>query len=279
MIEAGKTLAKFVAEAGTVTVLTGAGVSTNSGIPGYRDEDGNWKHARPVQFADFVGSAATRQRYWARSHAGWRRFSRAAPNGAHHSLARLESLGLIDTLVTQNVDGLHRAAGSQKLIDLHGNLDRVACLSCRYAERRDAWQERLTGRNPRWQATVEDIKPDGDVELENDYREFVVPGCPECQGIVKPDVVFFGESVPKNRVEEAGIAVDRSGALLVVGSSLMVFSGLRFVRRAVEKQKPVAIVNLGRTRGDPHADLKLEGDCGDVLDAALQRLDRAGALP
>ncbi|MDJ0940654.1 MAG: NAD-dependent protein deacetylase [Woeseiaceae bacterium] len=276
MDEHGKTLASFLDEAGTVTVLTGAGVSTRSGIPGYRDENGDWKHAKPVQYADFVGSAAWRRRYWARSFVGWQRFSAAAPNNAHTALVALEERGHVDTLVTQNVDGLHSAAGSKKTIDLHGRLDAVRCLECETSVARRDWQGRLAETNPEWHGKVTSIKPDGDAELDpRDYDGFEVPACERCGGIMKPDVVFFGESVPGERVADAKDSVARSGGLLVVGSSLMVFSGLRFVRLAVELRKPVAIVNQGRTRGDDLATLKLGGDCGDVLEHALQSLPDA----
>ena len=272
-----QTLGDFFERDGPVTVLTGAGVSTASGIPGYRDRDGNWKNASPVQYADFVGSAGWRQRYWARSFIGWQRFSRAAPNNAHAALAELEARGHIDTLITQNVDGLHQRAGSRNTIDLHGRLDAVRCLDCKSAVHRDAWQAELEDANAGYEADAASIKPDGDAEIaEAAYASFNVPACGTCGGIMKPDVVFFGESVPRPRVSDAAASVERSGGLLVVGSSLMVFSGLRFVRQAVEIGKPVAIVNHGKTRADDLATFKLEGDCGDVLDDALQHLHPGG---
>jgi NAD-dependent SIR2 family protein deacetylase len=274
--DALRKLADFLADAGTVAVLTGAGVSTRSGIPGYRDEDGNWMNAKPVQYQDFVGKPAWRQRYWARSFIGWQRFSRAVPNGAHDALARLESRGHVDTLITQNVDGLHQRAGSANTIDLHGRLDAVRCLDCDDVVHRDHWQERLEEHNPDFRVDAARVKPDGDADIADGvYADFEVPACGNCGGMMKPDVVFFGESVPRPRVAEASAAVDRSGALLVVGSSLMVFSGLRFVRQAVEIGKPVAIVNKGKTRADELATLKIEGDCGDVLDSALTQIDDA----
>ena len=259
-------LAGFLGDAATVAVLTGAGVSTASGIPGYRDQDGNWRHAKPVQFADFVAHSGTRQRYWARSYLGWRRFARAAPNAAHRALVRLEAAGAMDTLVTQNVDGLHQLAGSRAVVDLHGRLDAVCCLDCGLRAPREAWQARLAGENAAFEAEVTRVNPDGDVELgEGDHAGFVVPDCPACGGVVKPDVVFFGESVPRERVGQAMRAVERAAALLVVGSSLMVWSGLRFVRRAVELGKPVAIVNRGRTRADELATLRIDAGCEEVL--------------
>ncbi len=272
----GESLARFLQRAGRVVALTGAGVSTASGIPEYRDREGRWKHAQPVQFADFKGNKLTRRRYWARSFAGWQRMSTAEPNGAHTALADLETQGFIDTLVTQNVDGLHTTAGHRDVIDLHGRLDTVRCLDCDWREERRDWQQRLEDKNRGWHATVQAVNPDGDVELaDDDYEGFEVPRCGTCGGIVKPDVVFFGESVPRERVERVSEAVRRAGALLVAGSSLMVFSGLRFARLAREAGKPIVIVNDGRTRADDIADLKLEGDCGEVLTTAVQQLASA----
>ena len=250
----------------SLTVLTGAGVSTGSGIPDYRDRDGNWKHRRPVQFADFVGSERTRRRYWARSFAGWWRISSARPNPAHTALAHLEAAGKVGCLITQNVDSLHRRAGSRNIIDLHGVLSRVRCMGCNRTEARSAWQERLASVNVDWNADVLELKPDGDAALGIDAHDaFAVPGCVDCGSVVKPDVVFFGEGVPKDRVSAANTAVDYSDALLVVGSSLMVYSGYRFARRASELGKPIAILNQGRTRADELADLRIDEDCRSVL--------------
>ncbi|HEX5789203.1 MAG TPA: NAD-dependent protein deacetylase [Woeseiaceae bacterium] len=273
-------LAGFLGDSATVAVLTGAGVSTASGIPGYRDQDGNWRHAKPVQFADFIARPAARQRYWARSYLGWRRFARAAPNAAHRALARLEAAGAVDTLVTQNVDGLHQLAGSRAVVDLHGRLDAVRCLECGLRVPRAAWQARLEGENAAFEAEVTRINPDGDVELgEGNHAGFVVPDCPACGGVVKPDVVFFGEAVPRERVGQAMGAVERAGALLVVGSSLMVWSGLRFVRRAAELGKPVAIVNRGRTRADELATLRIDAGCEEVLPDVVALVAGAAATP
>lgn len=270
-----KTLAEFIATAGSLAVLTGAGVSTASGIPDYRDRDGQWKNASPVQYQDFVSRDDVRRRYWARSFAGWYRIENALPNAAHKALAGLESAGVVDTLVTQNVDGLHDAAGSRNTIDLHGRLDTVRCLSCNARQERERWQTRLADANPDWQTAINELRPDGDAEVPLDReRDFSVPDCDRCGGMIKPDVVFFGESVPRTRVDEAMGAVRRSGALLVAGSSLMVFSGFRFARLAVEIGKPVAIVNLGRTRADDFANLKLDGDCGDVLADTAEILEQ-----
>lgn len=273
MLSNGRSLAEFLCQAETVTVLTGAGVSSASGIPEYRDRDGNWKHAKPVQFADFRNSAAVRQRYWARSFAGWNRIQAAVPNDAHCALARMEQLGLCRHLVTQNVDGLHQRAGHRSVTDLHGKLDAVTCLQCAYRIDRARWQFGLERANPDWDSRVAVIKPDGDAELAwNNEHTFVVPPCERCGGIVKPDVVFFGESVPRDRVDRAAAAIAASGGLLVAGSSLMVFSGFRFVRLALESGKPVAIVNEGRTRADGMATLKIEADCGATLQDALRHV-------
>ena len=260
-------LARFIARAGRVAVVTGAGVSTASGIPDYRDRNGDWKHARPVQYADFVARPEVRQRYWARSFAGWARIANARPNRAHTALAALESAGTVTTLITQNVDGLHHRAGSREVIDLHGRLQRVRCMGCGTLACREQWQEQLAAANPDWQPDADYFAPDGDAKLrDEDVSAFVAPDCGACGGFMKPDVVFFGENVPQDRVASAFDALDRAGALLVVGSSLMVFSGYRFARRAAEAGKPIAIVNRGRTRADDIAAVRIDADCGDVLD-------------
>ena len=262
-------LADFLAENGSVAVVSGAGVSTSSGIPDYRDRNGEWKHAQPIQFQDFVKDVVFRKRYWARSYVGWQRFSGARPNAAHFALAGLEATGKVDTLITQNVDRLHSAAGSRRVIDLHGDLSKVRCLACNTTRTRHDYQQTLEGANPDWHAEVFRYKPDGDAELaDNSHKEFCVPGCAACDGIVKPDVVMFGETVPKERVRNASGAIDRANALLVVGSSLMLFSGFRFARQALAQKKPIAIINNGRTRADDIAELKVEADCGDTLSAA-----------
>lgn len=258
--------AQFLNRSASLTVLSGAGISTASGIPDYRDRNGESKIKTPIQFQEFVGSARARQRYWARSFVGWQRFSKAAPNAAHHALARLESNGKIDTLITQNVDGLHRDAGSRNVIDLHGDLGKVACLECGVRVDRAAYQQRLEVANPDWHARVFHLNPDGDAELaEASLDTFSVPACDSCGGIVKPDVVMFGESVPRQRVVDASAAVGRSDALLIIGSSLMVFSGFRFARQAFDLQKPIVLLNQGRTRADDLAELKVDDDCVRVL--------------
>lgn len=263
-------LAGFLDRASTLAILTGAGVSTASGIPDYRDRDGNSKVRTPIQFQEFVGSYRMRQRYWARSFVGWQRFSGAEPNDAHLALAELESLGRIDTLITQNVDGLHRAAGSRKIIHLHGDLAGVTCLQCDQRLPRREFQQRLQKANAAWHAQVFAVRPDGDAELaEDNIDEFVVPDCEDCGGMLKPDVVLFGENVPRQRVADATSAVARSDALLILGSSLMVFSGFRFARQAFELGRPIAIVNQGRTRADDLATLKIEADCTKILPALV----------
>lgn len=261
-------LRRFLDGHAKLAVLTGAGCSTASGIPEYRDDAGSWKHARPVRYGDFVAQDAVRQRYWARSYVGWKRMSAAMPNDAHRALAHLGADGRLAGLVTQNVDNLHRRAGSRPVIDLHGTLENVICLGCGGKSPRAGYQAKLEAANPGWTATAEGIRPDGDAELADAAsREFRVPGCERCGGVLKPDVVFFGESVPRERVAEASAWVDAADALLVVGSSLMVFSGFRFVRQAAEAGKPVAILNRGRTRGDELATLKLAVDCSAALAA------------
>jgi NAD-dependent SIR2 family protein deacetylase len=266
-------LVEFFRAHESVTVLSGAGCSTGSGIPDYRDEEGNWKHAQPVQYRDFVTCIDVRRRYWARSFAGWSRIAFARPNAAHAALADLEFAGHTGSLITQNVDNLHRMAGSRNVIDLHGVLQKTRCLCCGASGKRNEWQARLKDYNPGWQSPVAAYTPDGDAELSaSDYRSFNVPDCPSCGGIVKPDVVFFGEAVPSARVSAAAERLQQSDALLVVGSSLMVFSGYRFARLAREARIPVVIVNRGRTRADDIATQKLERDCAEVLPRLVSRL-------
>jgi NAD-dependent SIR2 family protein deacetylase len=261
-------LREFLAGASRLLVLTGAGVSTDSGIPDYRGPDGAWKHRRPILYQDFVRSEQVRRRYWGRSAIGWRRVSSGRPNVAHEALARLEARGRVQYLVTQNVDGLHQRAGSRRVIDLHGRLDEVECLGCGARIARAAFQARLEALNPAWQREPEQLRPDGDVELHNaDYERFEVPDCARCGGVLKPSVVFFGENVPRPRLACAMEQLAGADALLVVGSSLMVFSGYRFVREALRAGKPVAVLNQGTTRADAEVDLKVERPCGPVLNA------------
>ncbi|MGZ4429171.1 MAG: NAD-dependent protein deacetylase [Nocardioidaceae bacterium] len=256
--------------------LTGAGISTDSGIPDYRGP--NAPARLPMTYQEFVSGPSAQQRYWARSHVGWSRMRRAAPNPGHEAVARLEAGGVCRMLITQNVDGLHEAAGSRRLCALHGRIADVVCLSCRRRTSRSALQARLSDLNPAWAADHADavVRPDGDVEL-TDTAGFVVPGCDTCGGVLKPDVVFFGENVPKERVARCYAAVeaaaDAGGTLLVLGSSLTVMSGLRFVRRAATMGMPVVIVNRGETRGDPLAAYKIDAGTTDFL-RALSRASR-----
>jgi NAD-dependent SIR2 family protein deacetylase len=259
-------LLDFIQSHDNMVVITGAGVSTASGIPDYRDANGDWKHSRPMEYKDFVSSNFARQRYWARSALGRERFNKARPNAAHSALARLETNGKISTLITQNVDGLHQRAGSKNVIDLHGTLDQVVCLACKTRVSRDEVQQYLTRHNPFLEALTAIPLPDGDTLLEQiDFSKVDIPHCDSCGGILKPDVVFYGEGVPSVRVQACFEALDQADALLVVGSSLMVFSGYRFARYAHEKGIPVVAINRGVTRADNLLTLKIERDCGEVL--------------
>lgn len=259
-------LRAFIAGHPKLFVLTGAGCSTDSGIPDYRDTNGGWKRPQPVTYQAFMGDVRTRQRYWARSLVGWRRFGRARPNDTHHALARLEQRGHAQVLLTQNVDGLHQAAGHRHVIDLHGRLDEVRCTACEHRLPREAFQQWLVARNPAWALLDAGDAPDGDADLDGrDFSSFDIPPCPECNGVLKPDVVFFGEGVPRDRVDAAITSLNEADAVLVVGSSLMVFSGYRFVAAAAREGKPVAAVNLGRTRADPLLTLKIEQPCAAAL--------------
>ncbi|MDB5577762.1 MAG: NAD-dependent deacetylase 2 [Bradyrhizobium sp.] len=257
---------EFVGGHQRLFVLTGAGCSTNSGIPDYRDALGNWKRPQPVTFQAFMGNEATRRRYWARSLIGWRRFGSACPNDAHRALARLEEIGKCEVLLTQNVDRLHQEAGSMGVIDLHGRLDLVRCMGCARRIRRDELQRTMGRLNPGWLALDAMDAPDGDADLErNDFSSFEIPGCARCGGILKPDVVFFGETVPRDLVDTALEHLERADAMLVVGSSLMVYSGFRFVQAAARVSLPIAAINLGRTRADEVLTLKVEDRCEAAL--------------
>jgi NAD-dependent SIR2 family protein deacetylase len=260
------TLRTLVGEGGVV-VLSGAGISPESGIPDYRGPTGTLRRHGPMTYQQFVGSAAARRRYWARSYLGWRQISRARPNAGHVAVAILEQRGQVAGIVTQNVDGLHQAAGARQVIELHGGLDLVLCLSCGLRERRVSLDARLRAANPSFGAAVTEVNPDGDVELADAvFDEFVPVGCVYCASdLLKPDVVFFGENVPRSRVDACYALVEGARSLLVLGSSLTVMSGLRFVRRAAALDIPVAIVNLGATRGDPLASVKVEAPLGEVL--------------
>jgi NAD-dependent SIR2 family protein deacetylase len=264
-------LREFVERHSRLFVLTGAGCSTDSGIPDYRDAEGGWKRAQPVQFRAFMDEPLTRKRYWARSLVGWRRFGRARPNDAHRALAALEQQGRVGLLVTQNVDRLHQAAGSVAVVDLHGRLDTVRCMSCEQCVPRELLQQELLARNPDWVDLDAREAPDGDADLHGlDFSSFEVPSCEVCGGLLKPDVVFYGESVPRERVDIAMRAVREADAMLVVGTSLMVYSGYRFAKEAASAGKPIATVNLGRTRADDLMSLKVTQSCGVALNFLLE---------
>ncbi|MEV0974470.1 NAD-dependent protein deacetylase [Microtetraspora glauca] len=261
---------------GDVVVLSGAGLSTESGIPDYRGETGRRRRAEPMTYQTFVGSAAARRRYWARSHVGWRHIARATPNAGHHAITGLQSRGLVAGIITQNVDGLHQSSGAEHVIELHGSLDRVRCLACGRRTPRQTLDQRLREANPGWHARAGAINPDGDAVLADDEIDaFRVLDCHGCGGVLKPDVVFFGENVPRARVDGCYALVERAGMLLVLGSSLTVMSGYRFVRHAAERAIPVAIINRGPTRGDTDALLTFDASLGTTLTALVSEIDLA----
>ena len=263
-------LCDFLSTHPRLFVLTGAGISTGSGIPDYRDANGDWKRPAPVQFRDFVNHHATRQRYWARSLVGWPWFRRATPNRCHTALADWERRGLVAQLVTQNVDRLHQRAGSQRVVDLHGRLDRVICLDCDSRLPRQPLQDWLARHNPDFVERTATIGPDGDATLEDeDVGGLVVPACTTCGGTLKPDVVFFGEAIPRLRVESTLDALRAADALLVIGSSLMVYSGFRYCRLAAELGIPQIAINPGRTRADDLFHFKLSASFEEVIDGLV----------
>ncbi|GGX55378.1 NAD-dependent protein deacetylase [Saccharospirillum salsuginis] len=270
--EAAEQLADFIRRHPRLMILTGAGVSTDSGIPDYRDDQGAWKRKQPVQHQEFMGSLATRQRYWGRSLIGWPVMSRSRPNPAHRHLAELERRERTELLVTQNVDRLHQRAGSERVVDLHGRADRIICMRCDYECDRQEVHDRSFDLNPHFHQYRATTAPDGDADLEVDFSTFRIYDCPQCGGVLKPDVVFFGDSVPKPRVQRALDALEASDALLVIGSSLMVFSGYRFCRYAQQWNTPMATLNLGRTRADDIVSLKLNARIGETLSATLDLL-------
>lgn len=266
-------LAEFIQQHPRLFVLTGAGVSTDSGIPDYRDHEGNWKRKQPVQHHAFMTQLSVRQRYWARSLIGWPVMRDAKPSAAHHSLATLSQQGRISTLVTQNVDRLHQQAGCTQVIDLHGRSDVVCCMQCSARFTRDEIHRHSLATNPAFGAFTAVAAPDGDADLENvDFSAFKVPECVHCGGILKPDVVFFGDNVPKARVLSALDALRESDALFVAGSSLMVYSGFRFCKRAYEWNIPICTLNRGKTRADELLHLKLDTDIASTLGHALTLL-------
>jgi NAD-dependent SIR2 family protein deacetylase len=266
------TLADVVA-AGGVLILSGAGLSTESGIPDYRGPTGLARRATPMTYQTFTGSAGARRRYWARSYIGWRHIARAAPNQGHRAVAELGRLGLLAGIITQNVDGLHQAAGASGVTELHGSLHRVTCLSCGQRTPRTDLDRRLAEANADWDEAAALINPDGDAVLEDAATEtFRVVDCRACRGVLKPDVVFFGENVPPERARACYAMVERASSLVVLGSSLTVMSGLRYVRHAAKLDLPVVIVNQGSTRGDAHATATLDAPLGQVLTALVARI-------
>jgi len=260
---------------GNVTVLTGAGLSTESGIPDYRGPDGK-RRVVPMTYGEFVASQGNRQRYWARSFVGWRRFADAGPNDGHRAVADLQRLGLVRALITQNVDGLHQLAGAYDVLELHGNLGLARCLDCGETTQRAELDLRLGEANPHFEVTAGEVRPDGDVQLaEETVSSFNPPRCLVCQSdLLKPDVVFFGESVPKTLVEQCFSFVEASLGLVVLGSSLQVMSGYRFVRRAAANGIPVAIVTRGPSRGDEDATIRLDAPLGVTLTRIVRDLQQ-----
>ncbi|MFC8999555.1 NAD-dependent protein deacetylase [Streptomyces rochei] len=260
-------------QAGGVLVLSGAGISTESGIPDYRGEGGSLSRHTPMTYQDFTADARARRRYWARSHLGWRTFGRARPNAGHRAVAAFGRRGLLSGVITQNVDGLHQAAGSDGVVELHGSLDRVVCLSCGAFSPRRELARRLEEANPDFAPVAAGINPDGDADLTDEQvGDFRVVPCAVCGGVLKPDVVFFGENVPPPRVEQCRALVREAASPLVLGSSLTVMSGLRFVRQAAEAGKPVLIVNRDPTRGDRHALTRVAVPLGTALTTVAARL-------
>jgi NAD-dependent SIR2 family protein deacetylase len=260
---------------GGVVVLSGAGLSTESGVPDYRGVEGSLRRHTPMTYQEFIASEEGRHRYWARSHLGWRAIARAQPNAGHRAVATLRTHGYLSGIITQNVDGLHQAAGAAGVVELHGSLDRVVCLGCRRTSQREDLDRRLRAANPSFSADATRMNPDGDADLPDGVvREFGLVSCAACDaGLLKPDVVFFGENVPRPRVDECYRLVDEASALLVLGSSLTVMSGLRFVRRAAKSGKPVLIVNKGRTRGDACARVRVDLPLGRALTELTTRLE------
>lgn len=265
-------LAALLAPARRIVALTGAGLSTESGIPDYRSPRPT-PPSEPIRYLEFIRDPDRRRRYWARSMAGWPAIAAARPNAGHHALARLEAAGRLHTIITQNVDRLHQRAGSQRVIELHGALAEVRCLDCGDTTDRAALQHRLAAHNPAWHhITAGTLNPDGDATLARDPATFTVPDCEGCGGLLKPRVVFFGESVPPPRVAAAFAAIAEADALLVAGTSLTVWSGLRFLRAAAERGIPIGLVNLGPVREGERATVWIPGPTGHVLPALADLL-------
>jgi len=273
-----QTVTNIIGQHAKVLVLSGAGCSTGSGLGDYRNKAGEWKRKQPITGQVFRNDKAARHRYWARSAVGWPAFSHAAPNQAHIALAAMEDIGVVEHLITQNVDQLHQSAGQRSVIDLHGVLASVSCINCAYQESRDTFQLRLVQQNIWLSELSASYAPDGDADLETDanlqdkLKHMAIPECKICQGILKPDVVFFGENVPKKRVELAMHRLRQADVLLVAGSSLMVFSGYRFCRDAHQRGQPIVIFNNGATRADEMASAKITGDCAKQLSLLARQL-------
>ena len=266
-----------VVSSGRVLILSGAGLSTESGIPDYRGPTGLARRAQPMTYQAFTGGAAARRRYWARSYLGWRHIARAAPNDGHRAVAEMSRRGLLTGIITQNVDGLHQAAGASAVTELHGSLHRVVCLSCGQRTARAELDRRLAAANPGWDTRLAAAgvspRPDGDAVLDDEAAEaFRVVDCSVCRGVLKPDVVFFGENVPRPRTEACYAMVERSRALVILGSSLTVMSGFRYVRHAARVGRPIVIVNQGATRGDGYATATLDAPLGRTLTALVSSL-------
>lgn len=274
----GEALADFIECHPKLWVITGAGVSTDSGIPDYRDADGQWKRPPPVQHGDFMASIAVRQRYWARALVGFKAMREAQVSGAHRALAALESMGHIELLVTQNVDRLHQRAGSRKVVDLHGRADIVACMSCGYQMMRHAMHSEMATMNPYFTTLDARHAPDGDADLETDFSTFKVLDCPRCRGILKPQVVYYGDVVPPARRLAAQAGLENANAVLAVGTSLMVYSGYRFCRDAHAIGLPVASLSLGVTRADTLLTHQWRAPITPVLEHALKVLRFSSTL-
>lgn len=269
-----------ILEGTTAVVLSGAGVSTESGIPDYRGPKTRSKERSPIRYDEFVGSADTRRHYWARATVGWPSFRETEPNPGHDALARLEDAGLLAGIITQNVDRLHQSAGSRRVVELHGALAEVVCLDCGAVTDRNAEHDRMLARNDGWADRVAEIAPDGDADLPRSVTQtFRVPACRSCGGVLKPNVTFFGGTVPDHRVEAAWALLADADVLLVAGSSLHVYSGYRFVRGAAEADQPIGIVNLGSTRGDDLARVCVEGKTGELLPCLADRLMGTAPAP
>ncbi|XP_074109439.1 NAD-dependent protein deacylase Sirt4 [Cotesia typhae] len=270
-------LKNFIRNEGKICVLTGAGVSTESGIPDYRSEGVGLyatSNRRPVLYQDFRKHDHIRKRYWARNYIAWPRFSEFQPNFSHKILKHLEDLNIVSCIITQNVDRLHSKAGSSHVIELHGTGYIVMCLNCDSKISREDFQHILDKLNPTISANSKEIRPDGDIELSDEQAQaFVLPSCENCGGILKPDIVFFGDNVPRHTVEQVQHAVDEADALLVLGTSLTTFSGYRIILQAVEEKKSIAIVNIGETKADKHAAIKLNSGCGEVFKQLFPNLN------